>query len=89
MGECPANLKTYKTGHFNIFSSPAGLCKDGKVDVHEGYDCNNVDLMSYFSNKDLGSLHNANDIWGIQIGESYLAIVGHEGREGRRVLGIF
>ena len=54
------------------------------MNVHEGYDCHNVDLMAYLSNMDLGSLNNANDIWGAKVGDAQLAIVGHEGEGERR-----
>jgi choice-of-anchor B domain-containing protein len=69
-GECPMNLKAY--------SAQPSLCTHGMVDVHEGYECDNVDLMSYISNQDLGSSHDANDIWGAAVGDHFLAIVGHE-----------
>jgi len=74
-GMCPNNQNEIYGSQIN--------CVDGKINAHEGYDCQNVNLRSYVSNDVLGSIHDANDIWGAQLYDNngvlrFLAIVGLE-----------
>jgi hypothetical protein len=76
MGQCPTILPAVSGQHHN--------CEDGKMNVHEGYNCENVVLQSYLSTQDLGSAHDGNDIWGAQLVDNkgvlrFLAVVGLEG----------